>query len=136
MRFPSRSRQSTPRALPPSNTRGPRNTAMVSQADNSWQDISNLTRRMLTSARAGDWVGVATLEAERQQRLSALADTRGAALGSQALKHYQQLLEDDRELLRLAAAARGDLGQQLAELSQGRRALAAYGRAGKSTYGT
>ena len=109
---------------------------MVSQAHSEWQEISKLTKRMLASARAGDWVGVATLEAERQHHLDGLSGVRAAEPGGEVLAEYRQLLENDRELLRLSAAARGEMERQLTEVSQGRRAVAAYGQAGKTTLGT
>jgi len=104
---------------------------MVSTLSNTWRNVRELTARMLAAARAEDWVQVARLEAERQVQLSEWVAARGTDTGVDVATEFQELLAEDRELLQLTVSAREELGHQLAELSQGRKARAAYGQTGK-----
>ncbi|WP_266171295.1 flagellar protein FliT [Dyella subtropica] len=81
-----------------------------------------LSTQMLECARRGEWERVAELEAERAAALTSLVEAEPAAVHT--------LLEQNRELTLLTAAARGEIGRAMGEQRHAHRALNAYLGAG------
>lgn len=87
----------------------------------SYEQLLDLSERMLAAARAGDWDAVAALEAERGQGIVALPNDDAAVLPL-----LRQLLAHTEEVRALAGRQRDRLGSDLEEHPHRHRALSAY----------
>ena len=89
--------------------------------------LRTLTRDLLNSARRGDWDTATHLETQRRPLLYRVFGevAPGSHVQHQTLLH--EILDVDREIMRLAQQHREELGGLLRQVGHGRVALKAYG---------
>lgn len=96
-------------------------------SDNPNDRLLELTRAMWTGARAGEWVTVIELEAERRALMDGVfRDQSAGAMDAQTEAAMREIVEMDRQTMDLLEQCRGEVGRQLRELASGRKARAAY----------
>ncbi len=89
--------------------------------------VLRLTKNMLLLASQGDWQNVSVLETERQASIESLFRHPSLPVAIAEISEIlQQVLELDRQSLKLGSQARKGLVQALDQQSQGNRALQAY----------
>ncbi|MCP1373761.1 hypothetical protein [Dyella lutea] len=93
---------------------------MESVAHPDLQRALELSARMLSSAREGDWAAATAHQAECDRLL------RQAPVNAAGLMALRRLYQDQQELLGLAAAAREAVEQKRAHARTGHRAVSAY----------
>jgi len=96
-------------------------------------EILELTNSMRFQAVGSDWDSVRKSEAQRRELLYAcfpLSDPVSSE-AERAVEQIKQIMELDRSIMAMAAAAREDLGKEFGKLKQGRQATRAYQQAGR-----
>lgn len=99
---------------------------MIADQNNQIDLLKALTRNLLDSAHAGDWETATRLEETRRPLLYRVFGevAPGSHVQHQALLH--EILNADREIMRLAQQHREELGGLLRQVGHGRSALRAY----------
>ncbi len=93
----------------------------------TWQSILDLSQQMLVQAEAGDWSLLAELGAQRRQALEAFFSEPQTIAGTSHLREgIYRILKKDERIMSLAQAEREHSVNRLSQLSNGRRAHAAY----------
>lgn len=92
-----------------------------------WQQIVAMSQQILASAQAADWGMVSSLEPQRRQLMEAFfAHQVGATEAAQVADGIRQVLDIDRDVMNLCQQAKDGLESQKTQLTQRRRADAAY----------
>ncbi len=91
--------------------------------------ILEATSALRSSAEAGRWEEMATIEKRRGEMLRRLCDgpVRSERIGALSAA-LAEIRDSDREVLSVLEEVRLQLGNALSEIGQGRRAIAAYQR--------
>lgn len=86
-----------------------------------------MSQAMLILARADDWDAVSSLEPRRRQLMEAFfARKIGSEEAEAVAQGIREVLEVDREVMILCQQTKDVIGQQMSQLTLGRRAEAAY----------
>ena len=94
-------------------------------------EILELTNNMRFQAVGSDWDSVRESEAQRRELIYAcfpLSDPDSEA--ERAVEQIKQIMELDRSIMAMAAAAREELRSEFGKLKQGRQAARIYQQAG------
>jgi hypothetical protein len=94
--------------------------------------IITLSEQMLSLARQGEWERLTERQVERQQMIEQVfpldlgAMAAGPVGADGAARQIREILDLDKQLMRLARAQQQEIGQTLGKLNQGRVATRAY----------
>lgn len=92
-----------------------------------WQQIAAMSQAILAAAQANDWDAVSALEPQRRTLMEAFfAYPVGVADADAVAQGIREVLDVDREVMVLCQQTKDALSQQMGQLTQGRRAEAAY----------
>ncbi len=97
---------------------------------NNFSEIISLSEQMLENARLHNWDEVTSIEMERKQLMSDFFSHPMKLQKVRLVDGIRQILEKDREIVRLGSAKREELQTALQKFQRGKDAVEAYSAVG------
>lgn len=93
----------------------------------SWNEITDMTRVMLSHARSGEWDTVIAIESQRQDKMREFFEVSIPLDAAQGMAEgISRVMALDKEIMSLGKSGVRKLGDSLTQIKRGKKAQFAY----------